>query len=62
MASTIHDNQKVFMEWLETCPVVDHKSIRGWSKTYDGFAYTVDFSISKLALYGKFEEHGKGRI
>ena len=47
MAGTIHDNQKVFMEWLETCPVVEFTSVDNVQEDSSVWIYTVDFAVSK---------------
>ena len=41
------DNQKVFMDWLDTCPVVEFRDIVQVNEDYDAWIYTVDFGIPK---------------
>ena len=41
------DNQKIFMDWLDTCPVVEHRSIHGVQEDSATWIYTVDFAVVK---------------
>jgi len=41
------DNQKIFMEWLDTCPVVEYRSIEDVQEDSATWIYTVDFAVVK---------------
>ena len=41
------DNQKVFMDWLDTCPVVEFRSIVKVEEDSATWIYTVDFAVVK---------------
>ena len=41
------DNQKVFMEWLDTCPVVEYRSVDNVLEDSSVWIYTVDFAVVK---------------
>jgi len=41
------DTQKKFMDWIDTCPVVEHKSIEKVEEDSATWIYTVDFAVSK---------------
>ena len=41
------DAQKTFMDWLDTCPVVEHRSIYGVQEDSATWIYTVDFAVLK---------------
>ena len=41
------DNQKIFMEWLDTCPVVEYRSIDNVQEDSSVWIYTVDFAVVK---------------
>ena len=35
------------MDWLDTCPVVEHRSIHGVQEDSATWIYTVDFAVLK---------------
>ena len=39
--------QAVFMEWLDTCPVVEYRSVENVQEDSDVWIYTVDFAVVK---------------
>ena len=39
--------QAVFMEWLDTCPVVEFRSIDNVQEDSEVWIYTVDFAVVK---------------
>ena len=39
--------QAVFMEWLDTCPVVEHRTIHEVQEDSEVWIYTVDFAVVK---------------
>ena len=41
------DNQKIFMDWLDTCPVVEFRSIDNVQEDSSVWIYTVDFAVVK---------------
>jgi len=41
------DTQTVFMEWLDTCPVVEHRSVENVQEDSAVWIYTVDFAVVK---------------
>lgn len=41
------DMQKKFMDWLDTCPVVEHRTIENVEEDSATWVYTVDFAVSK---------------
>ena len=41
------DIQKKFMDWLDTCPVVEHRTIENVEEDSATWVYTVDFAVSK---------------
>ena len=41
------DNQKIFMEWLDTCPVVEYRSVDNVLEDSSVWIYTVDFAVEK---------------
>ncbi len=41
------DIQKKFMDWLDTCPVVEHRTIENVEEDSATWIYTVDFAVSK---------------
>ena len=41
------DTQKKFMDWIDTCPVVEHKSIEKVEEDSATWIYTVDFAVPK---------------
>ena len=41
------DTQKKFMDWLDTCPVVEHRTIENVEGDSATWIYTVDFAVSK---------------
>jgi len=43
----MEDVQKTFMDWLDTCPVVEHRSIHGVQEDSATWIYTVDFAVLK---------------
>ena len=43
----MNDTQKKFMDWLDTCPVVEHKSIEKVEEDSTTWIYTVDFTVEK---------------
>jgi hypothetical protein len=43
----MEDNQKIFMDWLDTCPVVEHRSIDNVQEDSATWIYTVDFAVVK---------------
>ncbi len=49
------DIQKKFMDWLDTCPVVEHRTIENVEEDSATWIYTVDFAVSK-------EEEQQGTI
>ncbi len=41
------DIQKKFMDWLDTCPVVEHRTIENVEEDSATWIYTVDFAVEK---------------
>ena len=41
------DNQKIFMDWLDTCPVVEYRSVEDVQEDSATWIYTVDFAVVK---------------
>ncbi len=47
------DNQKIFMDWLDTCPIVEscpiveYRSIENVEEDSATWIYTVDFAVVK---------------
>jgi len=41
------DNQRIFMEWLDTCPVVEYRSVVDVHEDTATWIYTVDFAVVK---------------
>ena len=41
------DNQKIFMDWLDTCPVVEYRSVENVQEDSATWVYTVDFAVVK---------------
>ena len=41
------DNQNIFMEWLDTCPVVEYRSVDNVLEDSSVWIYTVDFAVVK---------------
>tara|TARA_R110000765_G_scaffold203968_1_gene309070 strand:- start:297 stop:533 length:237 start_codon:yes stop_codon:yes gene_type:complete len=41
------DNQKIFMDWLDTCPVVEFRSVDNVQEDSSVWIYTVDFAVVK---------------
>ena len=41
------DTQAIFMEWLDTCPVVEFRSIDNVQEDSEVWIYTVDFAVVK---------------
>ncbi len=41
------DNQKIFMDWLDTCPIVEYRSIEKVEEDSATWIYTVDFAVVK---------------
>ena len=41
------DNQKIFMDWLDTCPVVEFRTIHKVGEDSETWIYTVDFAVVK---------------
>ena len=39
--------QAVFMEWLDTCPVVEYRTIHEVQEDSEVWIYTVDFAVVK---------------
>ena len=48
ISDTITQNtQDIFMEWLDTCPVVEFRSIDNVQEDSEVWIYTVDFAVVK---------------
>ena len=41
------DNQNIFMDWLDTCPVVEYRSVDNVLEDSSVWIYTVDFAVVK---------------
>ena len=41
------DNQKILMDWLDTCPIVEYRSIENVEEDSATWIYTVDFAVEK---------------
>jgi len=41
------DAQKTFMDWLDTCSVVEFRSVDNVQEDSSVWIYTVDFAVSK---------------
>ena len=48
ISDTITQNtQDIFMDWLDTCPVVEFRSIDNVQEDSETWIYTVDFAVVK---------------
>ena len=48
ISDTITQNtQDIFMNWLDTCPVVEFRSIDNVQEDSETWIYTVDFAVVK---------------
>jgi hypothetical protein len=41
------DTKKIFMNWLDTCPVVEHRTINNIDEDSEVYIYNVDFAVEK---------------